>query len=1202
MKSNSRTVAGIVCLAAAGILACGTAFAQATAGSISGTVQDPQSAVIAGAKVTLTNEAQGAASARQVSTGPEGTFVFSPVLPGQYTLDVEAPGFKKFTQTHIGMNVNDRLGLPAISLQVGATNETVNVEANAIQLETVTAERSGLVTGQQVVDIAINGRNYTGLLKTVAGVPADSSGGDATFNGGRAMQNNYTVDGQNVTDIGVNQQFAYRINVDAIDEFKVTTNAQDAEFGRNDGAQVQIVTKSGTKDFHGDGYWFKRGEFMNANNFLNNAQPTVRDPNTGKLVAAFPQYRFMTAGYTLGGPVFIPHHFNRNKDKLFFFMSHEWNRSFTPNALHQITVPTAAERQGDFSNTRDAAGVLQTIYDPANRTPANPQGTPFPGNQIPASRFSPYGPEVLNWLPLPNVFGNPNFNYQSQVASSLPSFDQVYRVDYNISDKWRLFVRGLDSTQTQTVPYGRADTSNNLALSPLTAPTYGKSITGNLATIITPTLTNEFQFGYTVNGIPGDPPPAGSPYYRSVSHIDIPLLYPQANVSNVIPNFNFGGTPTVSGTAMTSFAGTPYHNRNPVWNVIDNVTKVVGTHTLKAGIYYEKAIKTENAFQPYNGTIDYGRDPNNPGDTNWAFSNALLGNYRTYTQINQDPLPNYPYTNFEFYGQDTWKATKRLTLNYGLRVAFVAPFHDTLGMMSNFDPSQYNPANAAVFFQPVISGGKRQALNPITGEILPAPYIGAMVPGVGNINNGMVRSGQNGTPLGLIQNRGAQWGPRLGIAYQINDKTVFRAGGGVFYERIATFGVGITSNYTTNPPLLRTAQIYYGNVANIQSSGGVFFPTQVNALAPDGHVPTVYNYNAGVQRELPGHFILDVSYVGSQSRHLWLAQPFNYIPFGAAWQPYSQDPTVAPKFDGTTNLPADMYRPYAGYTAAGSFYTWGTSANYNSLQATVNRRFGRLQVGGAYTWSKALGVSTYPGQVGSLDPYNIRASNYGPLPQDRRQSLAFNYIYDLPAPIRKGSFLDNAAGRLVLSGWEISGLTSMSTGGPINVTYAVSGIGAQQLNSMITGSPDIAPRVVMTCNPNLSRGDRNINEYINTSCFAPAPKGSIGNDSGFNDITGPGINQWDMSLFKNVSIKERARLQLRLEAYNAFNHTEWGGSNAFSGSNAGINSTIVFNSAGKIINLPSQLGGSGGRYGFGALNAVRANSQRILQIAAKVYF
>ena len=1172
-------------------------LAQATSGSITGIVQDPQGAVVVNAKLTLINDAQGASSAREVASTSTGSFLFSPVLPGTYTITVEVAGFKKYAQAGIILDVNQKLGLPPITLEVGATSETVAVEALAVQLDTVSAERSGVVTGRQMVDIALNGRNYTGLLRTVPGVSADTAfnAGDAAFNGGRTGQNNFTVDGQNVTDIGVNQQFAYRINVDAIAEFRVSTNAQSAEFGRNDGAQIQIVTKSGTRDFHGDGYWFKRGEFMNANTFLNNALPNVRDRNTGQLVPAFPQYRFMTAGYTLGGPAYVPGKFNRSKDKLFFFMSHEWNRSFTPNPLRQITVPTLAQRQGDFSNTRDAANNQQTIIDPLTRSAANPNGTMFPGNQIPKERFNQYGPSVLNWLPLPNVFGQPSFNYQSQAANADPSFDQVYRADYNINDRWRLFVRGLDSKQTQTRPYGRADTGNNLGLTPFYAPTYGWSITANIATILSPTLTNEFQFGYTVNGIPGDPPPSGSPYYRSVSHIDIPLLYPQANTSGVIPNFVFDGLPTVAGTpnptAMTSFAGTPYANRNPVWNYIDNVSKVFGAHAFKAGIYYERAVKTENAFQPYNGTINFARDSNNPGDTNWPFSNALVGNYDTYTQINQDPLPSYPYTNFEFYGQDSWKLTKKFTVNYGLRISFVAPFHDTLGMMSNFDNSKYDPSKRVVYFQPVISGGLRQALNPITGEILPSVYIGAMVPNVGDINNGLVRSGQNGTPLGLIDSRGPQFGPRLGVAYQIDSKTVFRAGGGIFYERIATFGVGITSNYTTNPPLLRTAQIYYGNLSNIQGSSGVFFPTAINQLGPDGHVPTVYNYNAGLQRELPYQLFLDVSYVGSESRHLWLAQPFNYAPFGSAWQPYSQEPTVAPRFNGTTNLPVNMYRPYAGY-AKGTSYTWGTSANYNALQMSLNRRVGKLQLGAAYTWSKALGVSTTPTAAQPGNPLNLRAANYGPLPQDRTQSLAFNYIYDLPSLARKGSWLDNGAGRLVFAGWQVAGLTSMSTGAPINVTYGVSGIGPAQLNRMITGSEDLAPRPVTTCNPNLARSDRNINEFINTSCFAPASKGSVGMDSGYDNITGPGINQWDMSLYKNVSVREKARIQLRLEAFNAFNHTEW----------SGVNSTILFDSAGTVKNLPSQLGGGGGRLGFGALNAIRANSQRILQIAAKVVF
>jgi len=518
-----------------------------------------------------------------------------------------------------------------------------------------------------------------------------------------------------------------------------------------------------------------------------------------------------------------------------------------------------------------------------------------------------------------------------------------------------------------------------------------------------------------------------------------------------------------------------------------------------------------------------------------------------------------------------------------LRGALIKPFHDDLGLMANFNYSKFDPAQAVRFYQPTgaFSGANRQAINPVTGQILPALYIGGIVPNVGNINNGMVLSGQNGTPEGLIENRGIHWSPRFGIAYQINSKTVFRLGGGVFYERVATFGPGITSNYTTNPPSLRQATLYYGNVANIATTAGTFFPTAINRLSQDGHIPTTYNYNAGIQRELPHKLFLEVSYVGAQNRHLWLAQPLNQAPVGSAWLPYSQDPTTTAKFDGSTNLPVNMYRPYAGYTSAGADYTWGTSTNYNALQFSLQRRYGALQFGTSYTWSKALGVG-----VGHQT--NTRAFGYGPLPQDRTQSLQLNYIYNLPG-IAKNSFLDKPGVRLVTNGWELSGLTSIASGAPITPTYAVSGVGGALLNRQITGSEDVSPRVVLKCNPNVNGS---LDAFFNTSCFAPAAKGSTALDSGYNRLRGPGLMNWDMSLFKNVSIKEKAKLQLRLEAYNVFNHAEWGG----------VNSTATFTAAGAIANLPTQLGGTGGRFGFGALNAIRANSQRILQVGVKLNF
>lgn len=1142
---------------------------QATVGSISGSVLDSSGAVLPNAKVTLTNPAQGAASTREITTNNEGIFVFTPVLPGNYTLSVTMTGFKQYVQANIVLNVADRLGLQPISLEVGAATESITVEAQGVRLETETAERSGVITGKQMVDLGLNGRNFTGLLKTVPGVSADQGGGSATINGLRNDQNNFTVDGQTVTDIGVNQQFAYRINVDAIAEFKVSTNSQGAEYGRNAGAQIQVVTRSGTKDFHGTGYWFKRGEFMNANTFTNNANRLQK-----------PAYRFMTAGFTAGGPIYIPGKMNVSKDRLFGFMSNEWNRSFLPGALRQITVPTALERAGDFSQTRDAGGVLQIIRDPTTNQA-------FPGNIIPATRFNEHGPSVLNWLPLPNTTGQPNYNYQSQFANSQPSYDQVYRVDWNINDNWRFYGRHLNSKQTQNNPYGRADSGNILGISPLYAPTYGWSLAANLVTLMGPTLTNEFQFGYTVNGIPGDAPVAGSPYYRSVSNINIPLLYPNADPIGLVPNFNFGGTPTVTGTQMTSFAGLPYTNRNPVWNYTDNVTKVAGDHTMKFGLFIETATKTENPFRAVNSTIDFSRDTANPNDSNWAFSNALLGNFRTYSQFNQLITASYPYRNVEFYAQDTWKVSKKFTVNYGLRVSFIKPFHDTLGKMANFDYNAYNSAQAVSFYQPVLVDNSRVAQNPITGEIAPAALIGAIAPGAGDINNGMVLSGQGNTPQGLIENRGAHWGPRIGFAYQVDSKTVIRAGGGVFYDRIATFGIGITSNYVTNPPSLRLAEQYYGNLSTIGSAGATNFPTQITRISPDGHVPTVYNFNAGVQRDIGFKTTLEVAYVGSQSRHNYLAQPFNNVLFGSAWQPYSQDPTRGtPQFDGTINLPTNMYRPIPGYSG-GTDWTWGGSSNYNALQVSANRRAGTLQYGVAYTWSKALGVAQ-----GHLT--DARNAFYGPLGLDRTQSLSFNYLYDIPSLANHVHFLDNNVGKAIVDNWQFTGITSISSGAPTNITYNVSGLPGATLNRQITGSEDVAPRAVFTCDPNRPGPDRTIDAFINTQCIAMAPKGSQGMDSGFNRLRGPGLHQWDMSVFKNIPFAEnRVRIQLRLEAYNVFNHTQWGS----------FNSTATFNgTTGQVINLPNQLGGTGGRFGFGTLNTVRANSARILQIAAKLYF
>src|ERR1019366_1621224 len=314
------------------------------------------------------------------TTNAEGNYFFNPVNVGTYTLSVEAPGFKKYNQSGIVMNASDKLGLAAIALEIGAASESVTIEANAVQLQTVTAERSGVVDGRQIVDIALNGRNFNNLIRTVPGANAD---GTLSVNGQRTDQGNFTVDGQSVNDTGVNVTtgFGYRLSVDAIAEFKVSANSMGAEFGRNSGAQIQVVTKSGSRDFHGAGYWFKRGEWMNANTFVNNAVPASNPLiNNGAPTPTFPIYRFLTLGWNVGGPIFIPGKFNKDRQKLFFCASEEWNRQTVGNTPRQITVPTALERTGNFSKTVDGSGVPVIIKDP------NAGGSPFPGNIIAPSR------------------------------------------------------------------------------------------------------------------------------------------------------------------------------------------------------------------------------------------------------------------------------------------------------------------------------------------------------------------------------------------------------------------------------------------------------------------------------------------------------------------------------------------------------------------------------------------------------------------------------------------------------------------------------------------------------------------------------------------------------------------------------------------------------------------------------------------------
>jgi hypothetical protein len=1189
---------------AAALLCTAPLFGQNTAGSITGVVNDAQGAIIADAKVSAVNQEENVVITA-VTTNREGVFVFNPLKVGTYTIIVEASGFKSFSQKNIALNVNDNIGLPPIVMTVGSVSESVTVEANAVALETVSATRAAVVNSTQLQDLPIQTRTNvaTAYLREIPGNPPDSTG---NFNGQRVSDGVNQLDGVTMMDAG-NNGVNYSYSIEAIGEVKVSTNAFSAEYGRSSGYQVASVIKSGTSSLHGSGFWFHKNEGLNANSFTNNMQGIQK-----------PLSRDMLSGFTVGGPIWMPWGPLKKlgRQKAFFFTSFEFHPSKT-NTVVTLTVPTAAQATGNFAGVTDNASKPITITNPQTHQP-------FPGNVIPPSMINPSGQALLNLLvaqdPV-NVVGQPLYNHLSTLPV-LPSriWDDIYKFDYNISDKHRVAFHLLRYHNTND-SYGGLNTVGNVDWSLYNRPDGEYSIAVNFVSVLSPSMTNEFNFGRSYNYLPTSVPTGSSPYLKSVSTGwgGTPVLYPGADSSGLLPGFNFAGS-NISNAPFFGTNGLPYANRNPIMNFTDNVTKVIGTHTLKAGIFVETAIKYQTATADVNGTYNFTLDAANPGDTGWGYSNALLGNFDTYTQASKFLNGEYHYENYEWYVQDSWKARSNLTINYGLRMVVMPPWHEAHNQVASFEPGLYDPKQAVVLFQPFCSNGAsscsgstRVARNPLTGATLPSAFIGTEVPGVGNRFNGATQAGTNGLPNGMIDSRGVQWAPRFGFSWSpfgAEGKWVVRGGGGVSYSRLQGNSV---FNQLPNPPNLVEASLYYGNISDLNGSTPLQAVGQSTGLSRDGHIPTVYSYNFGIQRELPWRGLLDVAYVGTISNHLIAFYPYNNLPLGSAWLPQNQDPTlpVTPSTVlGANALPPNFYRPYLGFAGQvnlvtnntnGSLIGFGSNSNYNGLQVSYQKRLSNnIQIGTHYTWSKALGTTSVEFNNGSavnlfgnpLSSVNARAVNYGPLAYDRRNALNIDVVYNLPSGAIHHTFLDNTVGRQILSGWQISAIGGYASGPPQIATYNLQGVSQTVLNQEITGSADIAPRARLFCNPMVG-GPGTQAQYINTSCIQPALKGSIGADSGVGAFIGLGYRNWDASIMKKFQLGGDSKrfVQLRFETYNVFNHTEW----------SGINLTPTFNpTTGAITNLAGPAGVGGGIFGYGALNAVRA--PRNVQIGAKINF
>ena len=1176
------------------LLAC-SASAQVINGSISGDVKDSTGAYIPQATVTLKAVAIGVNT--QVESNASGTF-FVPNLPsGNYSISVTAKGFKQITKTGIILSTGDRLNVGDFVLEVGASDQSVTVSAEGaqLQIQAESGERSDLITGKQLNDLAMNGRMVFDYLKVLPGIIStfngeqSNKGGLDSFNinGARGSSHQLTIDGITNVDNGCNCASQVTINPDAIAEIRVLTSNYQAEYGKAAGGQMAITTKNGTSDFHGNLRWFHRHEGFNAMPWFQK-QSNELEAQQGLATQPIQPYRYNYYGWQLGGPVIIPKTgLNKKSGKLFFFASQEYYKQLLPNGFDKVYVPTLDEINGDFSKSTDGHGNPITIIDPTT-------GQPFVGNMIPTNRIIPGMQQALmNIYPRANtsdeVAGWNRYNYLTSKTTTFPRREDIVRVDYQINNNNRLFTRLINNAGTQLLPEGLSPQGISNFQFPggmfLNEPGY--TISTNLASTLTPTMSNEFNFGWTINK--QDITSVNNNVAASKYNIDLPLYY-KVSGDTPIPDFSFGGVNEQWGT--WSYLGSiPWHNSLTTINFTDNLTKVVGRHILKAGVFVERTRKDQSAWANANGTFNFsGNDGHQALQTGDPYANALLGYFTTFGQTSIRPRGFFRYSNVEFFAQDSFKVTHRLTIDYGMRFAWVQPQHDKLNRAAFFDPTAYDPAKAVT-----LSSNTQ------------------IVPGSGDPLNGIVYA-RDGYPSGGFDDRGIMLQPRFGFAFDVfgNGKTVLRGGAGMTHDRFQ--GNPIYNQVTDNPVTMPGVNFQYGQIQDIPSLSAGGAQTVLNnvvAWEKDGKVPTVYNYSLGIQHDLGWGTTLDVAYVGSQSRHLSQKYNLNAIPFGMLYTKAAQDPSkfggsvpdeegwrpqlfkdLGLPFTGANALPVNYLRPYKGYGDI-QYWRWDGDGNYNSLQVSANKRFSKtISFGAAYTYSKTMATSSNDGQWTSY--INPKQYNYSLTNWDRPHVFALNYVLDMPKFSKWMG--NNKAVSYITDGFQLSGVTQLMSGPPTMVGGNV----FWWSNELFSGTwtewwqPQIA-----------SDPTKNINNpygHVNPTSFVLPMPGSTANWPK-QYIRSGGTNNSDMSLFKNIPLGEARSLQLRLEAFNVFNHPQFYGLNLDTGGGNPWDNAFWNISTYKIVQ-PSKIRPAGeqgnvGKY-FGEYN--NAGNERKLQLGVKLYF
>ena len=1190
-------------------------LAQGIFATLTGVVSDPTGAVVPNAKVVLTDAGSG--SARDTQTDSSGYYSFASVPVGTYNLSVAAGGFKDYAAANISLGGGEKRNVN-VALNIGAADQTVSVDAqnvalavtdsgersfslgtkeleNFVQVGSNAAEYIKIVPGFSVTNGTSNHANYTGQTVGINGNGDSGSqsplNASSAYNGLPTNSLDIVADGAHVSDPGCNCDTPVNPNADFLQEFKVLTSNFSAEDQKGP-ILITSVTKAGGAQFHGQGFFTARNHVLNANDWLNN-NSNVKQPSN---IYYYP-------GGDIGGPIIIPGtRFNKNHDKLFFFAGFEYFYQVLDTGLLRSTMPTPGELAGNFSpeevskegggGTLGSTGKLPgqlnntAIAKFGGTTQLSPCTGPANGACIDPNMLA-----LAKLYPAPNAnpLATQGYNYTQSEVFNQNNRQFVVRGDYNISEATKVFVRYNYQREVQQFPVGLWWRQTNQV--PYPTPVEGKnksdSYSGSITHVFNQSMTNETIIAYTFVGFPNvfaDP--------NKVARSTVGYGYKGLFNNGVSQIPSFGGNASEAGLVFNpggfeaGGASQGLYANKWMPSASDTFTMVKGNHTIKAGFFYEWIRNSQPANEDTNGSIQVDSSTNTYSYGN-DYADLLTGNMSQYQETNKNRINDIHYGTYEFFVQDSWKATRRLTIEAGIRFTHFQPWQDALGFgYSIFDSSKFAPGCASA---PTFCGFEWHAKD-------------------------------SAVPVGGFPTRTLFYQPRIGAAYDVtgNGFTVVRGGWGRFYYHSGQFTNGLEaaagvasatlkpSNWVggagcpTNPSAGSALYTAYLSCLNLSATPAT--PSAV--VSNDDKQPFTDGWSVNVDQQTPWQGLLEVGYVGNRSRDQLnnggaggAGSDINLVPFGAM---------LSATNPGSAN--GDSYRPYQGYSNL-KFATNNLYQNYNAMQVSWIRHAGLYTIQANYTWQKAMGIISP-----NIEPFNL-AANYGALPANRGQLFNVAYSIDLGNRLHVNRLVDGLG-----NGWQISGVTQLESGA--NLTYGGNGFGGNAINGnynvtytcpdktcpqstaiipgsistanpkgiainnqSILGTPDQELHPYLTCNPRSHTGSH---QFINGNCFAaPTVVGQNG-PALLPAVYGPAFFDSDLGLFKNFAIREGMKLQLRAQAYNFLNHPLY----SFPSGSSNLN--LVFTQDPKSLAITQ----TNTNFGY----TTQKQGARIMEFGAKFYF